>query len=149
MSTRKKHVRSSKTPRAQPRPRAHLTIMKPSVDKRSVLTHPHSLASTARSHARHEHETKPKPISRLGVNCVDYSPQSPTMVLFWCNVCLATVTSKTIPNLNFQDLLRFVDHRKQGAQQISSKPYGKFSKLMNWVPLQYSRTSGSNEPNIS
>ena len=43
----------------------------PSVDKHSSLTRPHSFASPARSHARHEHETKPKPISRLGVSCVD------------------------------------------------------------------------------
>ena len=45
-----------------------------SVDKHSPLTRPHSFASPARSHARHEHETKPKPISRLGVSCVDYFP---------------------------------------------------------------------------
>jgi hypothetical protein len=43
----------------------------PSVDKHSPLTRPHRFASPARSHARHEHETKPKPISRLGVSCVD------------------------------------------------------------------------------
>ena len=30
------------------------------------LTRPRSFASPARTHARHEHETKPKPISRLG-----------------------------------------------------------------------------------
>ena len=29
-------------------------------------TRPRSFASPARTHARHEHETKPKPISRLG-----------------------------------------------------------------------------------
>ena len=28
----------------------------------------------ARSHARHEHETKPKPSSRLGISCVEYVP---------------------------------------------------------------------------
>ena len=43
----------------------------PSVENHSPLTRPHSFASPARSHARHEHETKPKPISRLGVSCVD------------------------------------------------------------------------------
>ncbi len=32
----------------------------PSVDKHSPLTRPHSFASPARSHARHEHETKTK-----------------------------------------------------------------------------------------
>ena len=40
----------------------------------SVEKHiPHTLTQLrlARSHARHEHETKPKPISRLGVSCVD------------------------------------------------------------------------------
>ena len=41
--------------------------MKPSIDK-------HSVASAARLHARHERETKRKPISRLGLSCVDYFP---------------------------------------------------------------------------
>ena len=39
-----------------------------------TFTRPHSFASPARSHARHEHETEPKPISRFEVSCVDQSP---------------------------------------------------------------------------
>jgi len=35
-------------------------------EKASSLTRSRSFASPARTHARHEHETKPKPISRLG-----------------------------------------------------------------------------------
>ena len=49
----------------------------PSVENHSPLTRPHSFASPARSHARHEHETKPKPISRLGSPASIISPQSP------------------------------------------------------------------------
>ena len=63
---------ASKTLRAKPPAGAeHLSVARPSVDKHSSLTLPHSFASPARLHARHEHETKPKPISRLGVSCVD------------------------------------------------------------------------------
>ena len=48
----------------------------PSVDKHSPVTgtRPHSFASPARTQARHEHETKPKLISRLGDSCVDQFP---------------------------------------------------------------------------
>jgi len=45
---------------------AHLTILGTSVGKHCSFTRPHSFASPARSHSRHEHETKPKPLSRLG-----------------------------------------------------------------------------------
>ena len=52
----------------------------PNVDKHSPLTRPHSFDSPARSHARHEHETKQKQISRNETE-TDFpinSPQSPT-----------------------------------------------------------------------
>ena len=48
----------------------------PSVENHSPLTRPHSFASPARSHARHEHETKPKPISRLGSAKASFPPIS-------------------------------------------------------------------------
>ena len=46
-------------------------ILKLSVGKRWSLTRQQSSASSVCSHARHEHETKPKPSSRLGVYCAD------------------------------------------------------------------------------
>ena len=66
---RKRRNQEPTTPRG-----GNVRMETPSVDKHSPLTRPHSFASPARSHARHEHETKPKPISRLGVSCVDYFP---------------------------------------------------------------------------
>ena len=44
----------------------HLANIATSDEKASSLTRSRSFASPARTHARHEHETKPKPISRLG-----------------------------------------------------------------------------------
>jgi hypothetical protein len=67
---------AAKTQKTKPRPEqeeeaGNVIIETPSVDNHSPLTRPHSFASPARTHARHEHETKPKPISRLGVSSVD------------------------------------------------------------------------------
>ena len=51
----------------QPPPEEHFFPFEPPALRSTSLTHPHSFARThARTHARHEHETKPKPISRLG-----------------------------------------------------------------------------------
>ena len=51
-----------------------------SVENHSPLTRPHSFASPARSHARHEHETKPKPISRLGSAKASFPPISDSLI---------------------------------------------------------------------
>ena len=68
---------ATKTQKKQPRPGGNVAILSPSVGKHCSLTRPHSFASPARSHAKHEHETKPKPISRLGSPASIISPQSP------------------------------------------------------------------------
>ena len=51
----------------------HSKVIKTDSPKVSFTVFPPTQFRLARSHARHEHATKPKPISRLGV----YSPQSP------------------------------------------------------------------------
>ena len=48
-------------------------------EKHFLLTRPRSFASPARSHARHEHETRLKPMSRLGSPASISSPQSPIL----------------------------------------------------------------------
>ena len=54
-----------------------LTLLKDSVGRPYSLSRLPSFATPARSHARHEHKMKPKPISHLGLNCFDYTPQYP------------------------------------------------------------------------
>ena len=60
-------------------------------------------ASHARTHARHEHETKPKPISRLGSTASILPPQSPTdthdssLQMIWHISCqFATLRSESV-----------------------------------------------------
>ena len=48
-----------------------------------LLSHTPTQLGLARSHARHEHETKPKPIFRLRVSCVDCSYQFPIQFHLW------------------------------------------------------------------
>ena len=53
--------------KVHPPPESDFFPFEPPALRSTSLTHPHSFARThARTHARHEHETKPKPISRLG-----------------------------------------------------------------------------------
>ena len=53
----------------------------PALGITSPLARPRSFASPARSHARRERETKPKPISRSGISRADYFPQPQIFVV--------------------------------------------------------------------
>jgi hypothetical protein len=61
----------------------HLPDETPS-DRRDIASRTPTQLRLARSHARHEHETKPKPISRLGSAEASFPPTSDTVTPSRC-----------------------------------------------------------------
>ena len=73
---------------ARPGPPESMLPFEPPALRSTTPTRPRSFASPAGTHARHEHETKPKPISRLGSAVASFPTTSD--LLRW-ELCIAEI----------------------------------------------------------
>ena len=119
---------ATKTPSAQSHPGAHLITLRPNAHKHSSRTRPDSFASLARSHARHEQRTKPKPMAPKGVDCVDYSPQSP---IYFQSIHFTKVAvwKYVLSDHNLQICIAYKRQRKQETRNMKERSDNINTKL--------------------